>query len=102
LLPKLTAGFLGNTLSYRSGSDTSRLGVTDHAGNTQARLQTDFGKLGGFTRASLTGHDDDLVLLYQGADPIRLLTHGQARRWIEIQVCGRLLSTREERCGSCG
>jgi hypothetical protein len=43
-----------------------------------------------------------LVLLYQGADPIRLLTHGQARRWIKIQVCGRLLSTREERFGSSG
>ena len=79
---------ISNALGHGACSNAPRLGVTNPQLAATAKIQTDLGELGGFTRARLARKDDHLMIanrrLYIGA----ALSDRQLFR--EIDLCRHL------------
>ena len=57
----LMAQFFPHPFGHGDGSNAAGLGAADEFIRIRIQFQTEFGQLGGFARAGVTGHDQDLV-----------------------------------------
>ena len=96
--------FIGDALRHRACGNSPGLGVTNTLLAAAAKVQTDFGELGGFTRASLARENDHLMIANRRLDIGTALRDRQLFR--EIDLCRylafghRLGSTHESMPGS--
>ena len=75
----------GDPRRHRSRGQAPGLRMADHPPLTEPRGEGDLRQLGGFSRARLPGHDDNLVVYQRIADGLRMLRDRQLRRKLELQ-----------------
>ena len=87
---------LGNALSDRSGSDATRLGVSN---GFAAKLKTHLGQLGSFSRASSSGNHNHLVVLDGFENLMPKLRNRKVFRVVDSQIShGCLMLERKASC----
>ena len=88
--------FIGNALGHAAGRNAPGLGMTNPFGTltwlcvqfAPTQCQSNFGKLGGFTRTGLTANDDDLVFCHSPSDFVALCRHRQGLWELDFQGGG--------------
>jgi hypothetical protein len=76
-LANLFTDFFCNTPGNGGGSDSSGLGTTDGAVNSESRFKAHFWDLGAFSRSCITGDDDHLIVLDCPNDILCLSANGK-------------------------